>query len=511
MNKGTQLKIKFREIYLPFLGVALGALASYSGFRWLFDIYWGPLPLKTDLLNFWLPMLFALALVLFWLRRRSYLLQIRTSNQNGPFLLQIAMLITTITPLVVMQNYLDKGLYSLIPIRKAIEVQEHPREKYFDLSSFQLDKSQTQSYARAKQSGRYHQDTDYYLYFACPFEAGDKKVWLGKRYTKSISTSLSDDEKGAIYQSFYQQSASDFEANDFYSSTAYFESTAYSSDQEAFLKAIRKAPSIQSIRPIVILQAVDRPFDQRLGTTLFWLWAAPTFGYSFIALLVLLFPLDQSEYKRFKAGKNLKDDDFESVYTYLHPFGTHGFLASLLLANGLIFLIMLLSGVDIMHPLGEDLLAWGANRRTEVLKGEIWRLLTAVFLHKGIFHLFMNSIGFILAAMMLDAIMDQKRVFIYYLICGILASLASIAWYENTISVGASGAIFGLFGLSLTYFLENKYPEMDRGFILIFLIAYAGLSLVIGSFSSGTDNAAHLGGLLSGVLIGIIDLKRSKK
>ncbi|MFK8060807.1 MAG: rhomboid family intramembrane serine protease, partial [Polaribacter sp.] len=93
-------------------------------------------------------------------------------------------------------------------------------------------------------------------------------------------------------------------------------------------------------------------------------------------------------------------------------------------------------------------------------------------------------------------------------------SLTSIYWYENTVSVGASGAIFGLYGLILAFTVFKIYPNYMRGMTWMLLGLYAGVSLLLG-FLGGIDNAAHFGGLISGFIIGgiliLIDKEELKK
>ena len=83
----------------------------------------------------------------------------------------------------------------------------------------------------------------------------------------------------------------------------------------------------------------------------------------------------------------------------------------------------------------------------------------------------------------------------------LMASLASVYWHENTVSVGASGAIFGLYGLILAFTVFKIYPTHIRGMTWMLLGLYAGINLLFG-FLGGIDNAAHFGGLISGFILG---------
>ena len=133
-----------------------------------------------------------------------------------------------------------------------------------------------------------------------------------------------------------------------------------------------------------------------------------------------------------------------------------------------------------------------------------------MFIHGGILHLFMNLIGLGLGSSLLENILGSVKLIIIYIVCGILASLASIYWHENTVSVGASGAIFGLYGLILAFTVFKIYPNYMRGMTWMLLGLYAGVSLLFG-FLGGIDNAAHFGGLISGFVIGGILILTNKE
>jgi len=86
-----------------------------------------------------------------------------------------------------------------------------------------------------------------------------------------------------------------------------------------------------------------------------------------------------------------------------------------------------------------------------------------------------------------------------------MASVASILWYPKTASVGASGAIFGLFGAILSFVLTGQYfAKGMRGLMIILAGPYVALNLLFGLFTPGIGNAAHIGGLITGFVIGLI-------
>ncbi|WP_375434470.1 rhomboid family intramembrane serine protease [uncultured Hymenobacter sp.] len=178
----------------------------------------------------------------------------------------------------------------------------------------------------------------------------------------------------------------------------------------------------------------------------------------------------------------------------------------LLLANLLVFLLMGLSGVDLLNPAGPDLVAWGSNY-SPLVSAQPWRLLTSVFLHGGPAHLLLNLSALLLLGLLAEAKVGRGPWLLTYLVSGIGGSLTSWWWHSRGLnSVGASGAIFGLYGLLLALLLTRTHfrTHQDRAGIMGLLLYFALGSLVGGLEGPTTDNAAHVGGLFTGLGLGVL-------
>jgi rhomboid protease GluP len=169
--------------------------------------------------------------------------------------------------------------------------------------------------------------------------------------------------------------------------------------------------------------------------------------------------------------------------------------------NLLVFISMVISGVSFFEPTAQDLLHWGANLRGITLEGQWWRLVTNVFLHIGIFHILLNMYALLYIGVVLEPYLGKTRFAFAYLFTGILASLSSIYWHPNTVSAGASGAIFGMYGVFLAMLTTNFIDKSVRKPLLLSIGVFVVLNLANG-VKDGIDNAAHLGGLISGLVIG---------
>lgn len=179
---------------------------------------------------------------------------------------------------------------------------------------------------------------------------------------------------------------------------------------------------------------------------------------------------------------------------------------SIIIANVAVWVIMVITGVGILDPSVESLINWGGNLSSITLSGEPWRLFTSIFLHGGIVHLLFNMYALMQVGAILETHFGTHRYAVVYLVTGIFASLASAAFSGNVVSVGASGAIFGLYGLLLSLLITKslQIDAEDRKQLLSSTIFFIGYNVVFGFASPGIDNAAHLGGLFSGFIIGFL-------
>ncbi|MBQ3435918.1 MAG: rhomboid family intramembrane serine protease [Bacilli bacterium] len=131
--------------------------------------------------------------------------------------------------------------------------------------------------------------------------------------------------------------------------------------------------------------------------------------------------------------------------------------------------------------------------------GEYYRLFTAMFMHAGIFHLLFNMYALYVIGTQLESFIGKIRYTLIYLFGGICSALLSLAFLsDNAISIGASGAIFGLMG-ALLYF-GYHYRVYLGNVVRSQIIPLIVLNLVLGFLVPGIDNAAHIGGLIGGFL-----------
>ena len=166
---------------------------------------------------------------------------------------------------------------------------------------------------------------------------------------------------------------------------------------------------------------------------------------------------------------------------------------SIILLNIIVFMLSLLDYNMIIN--------YFANYYINVKNGEIYRLLTACFVHANFLHIFFNMYALYYIGPMVEKYYGKLKYLLIYLGSGIMGSLFSIV-LSNNISIGASGAIFGLFG-SMLYF-GYKYRATLDGFVRSGIIPVLFINLILGFIVPNIDVYGHIGGLIGGLLLSYI-------
>ena len=177
---------------------------------------------------------------------------------------------------------------------------------------------------------------------------------------------------------------------------------------------------------------------------------------------------------------------------------------ALVAINILVFIGLAALSLSPLQIPSELLIRAGGNFAQRVQDGEIWRLLTALFLHGGLLHVALNMFALYQAGQVVERLFGRIGFAVVYLGAGLLGNLASLWWRQGAVSIGASGAIFGVYGALLAYLTIQRgsvpvevFREMRSG-----TLGFLGYSLFAGFAIAGIDNAAHLGGLLGGLILG---------
>jgi membrane associated rhomboid family serine protease len=180
---------------------------------------------------------------------------------------------------------------------------------------------------------------------------------------------------------------------------------------------------------------------------------------------------------------------------------------ALLIAIGVMFAIEVVMGGPnaLFNPDGGTLIDLGAMQPFLIADGQYWRLFSAMFLHYGLFHIGFNAYALYLFGSTIESNYGKTQMILIYVVSGFLASVASYAFGPvNSVGVGASGAIFGIFGAFIAYNYRRRHLAIAEA-----NLRWAGMLLLLNlllafGFGGRIDWRAHLGGLVAGFLCGIV-------
>lgn len=219
---------------------------------------------------------------------------------------------------------------------------------------------------------------------------------------------------------------------------------------------------------------------------------------------------------RHEAAQRGEDDDHQPVIT--RPWARRSqstiTLTQIIFgANVAVFLAMAAKSHSAMYLSPEVSVFLGANYGPYTLSGEWWRLFTYMFLHGGLMHILFNMWCLWDLGQLCESLYGRWTFASIYVITGISGGLASVAWNPGVLSVGASGAIFGLAGaLAASFYLgEFSLPRIAIQGTFRSLAFFIGFNVLFGfgynvffGGNSGIDNACHVGGLVSGLALGAL-------
>jgi rhomboid protease GluP len=178
---------------------------------------------------------------------------------------------------------------------------------------------------------------------------------------------------------------------------------------------------------------------------------------------------------------------------------------AILAAIGAVFLVMVAASGEVSFS-SPTLYHWGAQFGPAIARGQWWRLLTAMWLHASPLHAALNGLFLWRFGAYVERLLGPIVFLIVYLLGGVIASVVSLQFQaSNGLSVGASGALFGLVGVLLMVAMTSRgsgvlgdmLAELRPNLILVVVV-----NLMLGFLVQGIDNAAHIGGLAGGLALG---------
>jgi len=204
---------------------------------------------------------------------------------------------------------------------------------------------------------------------------------------------------------------------------------------------------------------------------------------------------------------SLFKDNESAIYntdtTYLNTAANRGYWCTFTLSilMVVIFLVMSISGVSLLEPTAHDIIIWGGNFFPLTMEGEYWRLLSSVLVHIGLPHIVFNIYALLNIGFYLEPSIGKWRFLLVFILTGLISGIVSIWWDDFRVSAGASGAIFGLYGFLLIMLATSTTDRPMKNGLVVSMGIFIVLNLLYG-LQENIDNAAHIGGLAGGILMG---------
>jgi membrane associated rhomboid family serine protease len=486
------IAVKLRIAVLPLLAASVGFVLLYSAFNWYLVTGTGILPLDREIAEYWLPAVLPLIVAALFVRPGIRRLRL-SEARNVPFFYFAVAVAAIAIPAIAAQLYVSVAAGGIGHVAAMAGIASAPRTRFYAVDKVCLDRAGlgTQLAIRPPVMGN---TADVDLYVAVP--SCDGGGVIGLKYHTQVETRLSDAEQDAQIHAFLQRAQAKFDAED--PSRYKFlarQGTGY--DLRNFASAVAKA-KIRGAAPTVFVPH-EEDYDGRTGNRLFWVliaFAAPNLLW---LAMVLFAPLKA-------AGEEDEAAETAGVARALFiPSRANYGLPLLLDVNILVFLAMVLRGLGVASFQSEDLMAWGANYSSALHGWGAARLITSQFVHAGLAHIAANMYALVFMSLFIAPVVRNAGLIASYLICGLGGAVASAVLHPDTVSVGASGAIMGLCGmlLALALWRDARVAVSSR-----VILANVGLSVVLtlglGFAMPNIDNAAHIGGLATGFVLGTL-------
>lgn len=507
MHPRTRSAVKFHDLWLPHLWVMLGSAGVATLFHACVILSDWP-PMSETWTKFIIPGVLTGAASYLVLGPR---LRLRVMLKAGKdtFGLVVIACMAAAPFAIVSQHWYARAAEHLDHLQNVDALSSLARPSCVDLPSYTVALHQGGWSQNVHTTGKRSETLHYDIYYAAPLARdtqdlhGPPVAWLVQGFHESLPSNSSEGEKDRTWDMLNERAGAQLDSG-LLNGALFLRNEQRSSDLHLFTEAVAASPRYQADAPVLLLSVHHEPFATAHKSMMSYTLIA-LFGGMLLWMIVLLFvrvdighatiPVD--------TGEEIKQEwrDFVAMTV---PRGDLFITRILVWANVIVFLALVFAGAGFMSLRTKALVEWGANNGPLVVQGGYERLIASTFLHGSIVHLVMNMGGLVLAGFFLEAVIGRWTFLLLYLLCGTVASMASIWWEFDHISVGASGAIFGLYGivLALGFFSRRKLPDMTGYGFIIAIFALWGL--VGGLMSPVTDNAAHVGGLACGFLLGIM-------
>lgn len=513
----TGIRFRLRAIFLPYLLAATGIFLGYSAFHWLLRSHPDGPQLDEMLLELILPMALPLLVILFYLRHRVNLLSwwsrgslTEQKKKQDPSLGYLLAWLAIAIPTSIAQHYVREMAGTLTPLQHISQIGAQPKTRFYTVSRFAPDNANARRAIRASSIGRHNETWVMSVYYAVPlYDPSDTShilppsAWLAQTYSARVSNRLGPDEKQAQLNALARKAARELMLED-YSWVSYFTIAGENQGRKAIEEAIQAGSNILPAAAAPILIASRDPFESRAGDACEWAVKTFIMGTAVWLVLALCVNINRSAVRDW-AEAPASNRDLHTVFAFLRPH--RGFFATPLLLdlNILVWIVMVFNGLAFMLISGTELLHWGGLYLPKVRDGEVWRLISHLFVHTSVMHVLNNMVALWILGLLVEGAFGTGWFASVYFVTGLVSAIVSMLWHPAIVSAGASGCIFGVAGFGLVLLvLKWKRFSVQRPMLLKIAGLYLGLNIVFGLIMPDVDLTAHLSGLACGGVLGLI-------
>lgn len=500
-----EFPLKIKRIYIPYIALMLTLALGYSGLVYVIETQFHWYPLDEKIIEIIFPFTFAAIASIVFLRKKVHFLKLH--NDNAFTIYQMVIILSV--SLVTVQSVLlaKTAFYPIISTFNANQVLNYPNANYITIEKGTVNYASTLKNLEHRVKGKRNEDLELNVYLAAPFKEEDK-LWLAISFSKTISNRMDAHGKADAFDELITSSLDSFKNYDL-NKVSYYKIIQTGTFKKQLQEAFQNKYANREVKDQVFIlpkkESLKVSIDRRLRL-LFWI---TIIGTLLVLIMVMIPPLNYVSIKNYDNGKPLKDDLLKDIIGCLDFRKPNKITTLLLWLNLGYFIVAILMGVHFTSPSSQEILDFGGAPPFSSLHGNYWRIITAMFLHAGIGHLFNNMVILVLLGQEIEQTIGGKKMLIIYITAGITGMVLSMHMY-NSINCGASGAIFGLSGMLLALLLYKVYPSKMRLGKWVLLIFTSGISLIFGFFIPQVNNMAHLVGLITGTALGIFFIMHYK-
>lgn len=512
-NLSQAVKTKLMKVYLPFISVSLAFTVLYTFLHWLLIIKLQLFQPTEMIVNIIAPFVVSALIVYFYFKKKIKILKLK--KKTSEFYSMMCWLFFVL-PVIAGQFYLENQQGKLTKISEPSQINVKEQTLFYSIDHARALNERGGLWTTRTRADRYGTKIRISCYFVCPLIGVERssrhrlrnvKTWIGVKFIREFSNGFSVNKKKQKEQIKKFIESCILRYADYKYETYYLRNLRMANDRDEFYSAIKRTHLQANQSDLLVLEEESGSYETRVGHGAAWSWGLLVF-VNFIWLFFAFIPdLDIKELNKLdeiqEEEPKSKREEFLNFLKLFIPSKELKATPILVDLNLLLFLAMVLSGVSFLNPQGSDLLGWGANFKLLTMNGQWYRLIVSIFIHAGVIHLLYNMFALLLVGAFIESSVGSRTFATIYLLSGVIANIFSLEFHKSSVLVGASGAIFGMYGLMVALMLLKYLNKKITKTLWISISVFIGANLVIGLANSGIDMYAHLGGLLSGFIIGI--------